>query len=443
MRSQSSIIFRTLRRLSHNPIWGGTLLIIAAAIALVWANMYPEGYHHFWHDTILRIGRGKGEISEINGHMLINDLLMAIFFFFTGLEIKREVKAGELSTFKQAVLPLVAAVGGMVVPALIYLYFNQGLPTADGWGIPMATDIAFSLGVLGLLGTRAPLSLKIFLTALAIGDDLGAVIVIALFYSDHIIISELAWGAGGLGLLLVANLIGIRNHRFYYLIGLVVVWSSFLVSGVHATLAGVLVAFTFPASPKLDPDEFVDEVEGVLGRIKESRFEIRAGVLPAGLMKNIVRIGRKSFEAANPLQLEETVLDPYVTFFIMPLFALANAGVPITGEWSDMISNPAALGVALGLLLGKPIGIFLFTYGLHLTKLGRIPPDVSLRHLLGVGFLAGIGFTMSLFITNLAFVDETLRDQVKLAIIVASLISGIIGFALLFTAKPKISRSNI
>jgi Na+:H+ antiporter, NhaA family len=422
-------IVRPFQDFAEKQSSGGILLIAATAAALVWANSpWGEGYAALWH-TKLTVGVGDFSLSKDLTHW-INDGLMAIFFLVIGLEIKREVLVGELSSLRNAALPVAAAVGGATVPALIYLALNAGGEGVAGWGIPMATDIAFALGVLALLGERVPLALKVFLTALAIVDDIVAVLVIALFYT-----SKISWGALGVAAvffvaLVVANLIGVDRTLIYALLG-TGLWLSFLLSGVHATIAGVLLAMTIPASSFIDPDEFLKRSRYVL-----DRFE-HAGEKGTNVLRNEERqaalhaLDRAARKLEPPLQELEHTLNPWVVFAIMPLFALANAGLPLGGKALGALADPVALGILLGLVLGKQIGVTLFSWLAVRSGLAELPEGIGWRHVYGVGWLAGIGFTMSLFISDLAFEDGALMDKAKLGILAASLISGVVGWTLL------------
>ena len=420
----------------HSPITGGVLLVLAASIALIWANLAPELYHHFWHDTLWEISTGLDDKSHaINLHKIANEFLMAIFFFFIGLEIKRELLDGELSSVQKAMLPLFAALGGVILPASIYYFINAGLPSANGWGIPMATDIAFALGVLAIVGSRVPVTLKLFLSALAIGDDLMAVIVIAIFYTEQIFVNELLVGLIGLVILAIANKSGVRSPIFYYTIGLSIVWISFLASGVHATIAGVAVAFTIPSRREISMDSYIDQTKLLLDDLEDQRH-CQQDVLTHKAITALQKIKKLSFQAANPLQLKEEALHPISTLFIVPFFALGNAGVIIDKGMLDQLTNPVVLGISFGLIIGKPVGILLFTKLLTILNWGRLPSGVTWTHVIGAGFLAGMGFTMSLFITDLAFKDPEMQIIAKVSVLAASIISGIIGYIILIRSKP-------
>lgn len=419
----------------HQQASGGILLIIATVIALAWANSpFAESYHHLWH-TYVNIDIG-GVGLNYSLHHWINDGLMVIFFFVVGLEIKRELLVGELSSAKKAALPIAAALGGMIFPALIYTIFNLGSESASGWGIPMATDIAFVVGILALLGNRVPLSLKIFILALAIVDDLGAVLVIAIFYTSNISLTSLMI-AGGLIILLIAmNRLGVRNLLVYTLVG-VALWLAFLKSGVHATVAGVLLAFTIPVSSRINTKKFKSETENLIKEF-DNAGEHGEDVLTNSERLSIVdKIENNCEKILTPLQRFEHGLHPWVSFFIMPVFALANAGVTIGSGLSSSLTHPVSIGIILGLFLGKQIGIFGFSYLAVKLKLASEPEGVSWKKIYAAAILAGIGFTMSLFIANLAFTSPELLDTAKVGILSGSLISGIVGFIILKSALSK------
>lgn len=418
----------------HSPITGGVLLVIAASVALFWANLAPTLYYHVWHDTLFSVSSGfSSTIYSINLHQIVNEFLMAIFFFFIGLEMKRELLDDDLSTLKKAALPLFSALGGVVLPASIYYFFNAGTDTVNGWGIPMATDIAFALGVLAIVGSRVPLSLKVFLSALAIGDDLMAVLVIAIFYTEQIFVNELLVGFLGLIILAVANKMGIRNRLVYYSIGLVIVWISFLASGVHATIAGVAVAFTIPSRREISMDSYLIQAKGLLSGLEKERSS-ESDVLTKNAISSLREIKVLSYQASNPLQLKEEALHPISALFIIPLFALGNAGVIVDNSMLAELTNPIVLGIAAGLVIGKPLGIFLFAKCLTLLQWGQLPEGVTWRHIIGTGFLAGMGFTMSLFISDLAFSEPEQKIVAKVAVLLASIISGIVGYLILISS---------
>ena len=420
---------RPFQDFAHKASSGGILLIVATVVALVWANSpWGESYASLWQ-TKLTVGVGDFSISKDLTHW-INDGLMAVFFLVVGLEIKREVFVGELSSVRGAALPIAAAVGGAVVPALIYSAINAGTEGAAGWGIPMATDIAFALGVLALLGERAPVALKVFLTALAIVDDILAVLVIALFYTSEISWDALAVGGLFLAALVVANLIGVGRTLVYALLG-IGLWFCFLLSGVHATIAGVLLAFMVPASSFINPGAFLERGRYVLDRFEE------AGEKGENVLSNEERqaalhaLNHASYKLEPPLHELEHTLHPWVVFAIMPVFALANAGVQLGEGIAGALTDPVSLGVVAGLVLGKQLGVTLFAWLAVKTGVSELPRGISWRQVYGAGWLAGIGFTMSLFITDLAFSDGALVEAAKLGILAASLITGVVGWTIL------------
>lgn len=361
---------------------------------------------------------------------------MAIFFFVVGLELKREIVAGELSNPRKALLPIGAAVGGMVVPAAIYFGLN---PTGDvhtGWGIPMATDIAFALGVLYLLGNRIPLSLKVFLTALAIVDDLGAVLVIAFFYTSEISLVSLSIGLGFVVLMYILNKMGVRNILVYAVLGIAGVWAAFLLSGVHATIAAVLAAFTIPADVRIKENTFIQKIQNHLNRFKAIDPNDKIPTLTNEQLHILEDVRSDTKSAMPPLQRLEHAVHPFVTFVILPIFALANAGVSLVMDFDILFGTNVALGVALGLLVGKVVGVVGFTLLLVKLKIAPFPNGMNFRNLLGLGFLASIGFTMSLFVTSLAFTNEEYMVQAKIGIFTASIIGGVLGYMVL-NRKPE------
>lgn len=379
----------------------GIILLFFTACALIWANS-PAGYTYdrFWHSS-LGFSTASFNFSMTLLHW-INDGLMALFFFVVGLEIKREVVSGELSSPKQAMLPIAAAAGGMIVPALIFTYFNRGTAGQPGWGIPMATDIAFAIGILALLGKRVPLSVKVFLTALAIVDDLGAVLVIAVFYTSEISIAALGAVLFVFIILAVIGRRGVNSILPYAVLGLLL-WIAMLKSGVHATIAGVLTALTVPAS-------IADKQGRVNSYDDKSSDEIQA----------------------SPLHRLEHMLHPWVSYGIMPVFALANAGVSIGGVTPSVFLEPVSIGIILGLVLGKQLGVTLFSFLAVKLNLASLPDDIGWRHIYGAGWLAGIGFTMSLFISALAFGEGEMLMISKIGILAASFIAAIAGLFLLY-----------
>ena len=415
---------------------GGILLFLAAVVAMVWANSpWADSYHHLWAHRFV-VGFDQYRLN-LDLHHWINDGLMAMFFFVVGLELKREIMAGELSRPRDAMLPLAAAAGGMVVPAAIYLAFNPGGDAHAGWGIPMATDIAFALGVMAILGGRVPVALKVFLTTLAVADDLGAVLVIAFFYTSDISMLSLIIGALFLTIMMIGNILGVRSPWFYAIFGIGGLWTAFLLSGVHATIAGVLAAFTIPAVPKVREELFVRRMRMYLVRFADRNApgqHIRTG----GQMDDLGRMAQLSNYAATPLQQLEKSLHPLVTFVVLPVFALANAGVQLPGDVGAAFSHPVPLGVALGLLLGKPVGVLLTSYLMVRLAGARLGRNVRWSHMVGAGLLAGIGFTMSLFVNELAFPGHPEYVlEAKLGILVASAIAGAVGYVWLAMTSRK------
>lgn len=423
-------IVEPFQKFVHAESAAGILLMLSTVIALVWANSpWAEAYAAFRR---LPVTLGAGEFVLTEPLVLwINDGLMAMFFFVIGLEIKREVLVGELSSLRQAALPLAAAVGGAILPALLYTAFNMGTAGAKGWGIPMATDIAFSLGILSLLGKQVPLALKVFLVALAIADDLGAVLIIAFFYTSNISWVSLELGGGFLVALIGANLIGIRHPLVYGILGIGGLWLAFFLSGIHPTIAGVLAAFTIPARTRLSGEEFITRGRALLDKFQKA-LEPGGSPLANKTRQNVAsRMQQAASEAGTPLQRLEQALHPWVTAFVLPVFALVNAGVTIERDPVATLSHPVALGILAGLIIGKPVGVTVASWFAIRVGLATMPSDLTWRHILGMGFLAGIGFTMSLFIEGLAFGKTPLDAPAKVGILTASAVAGTIGWLLL------------
>jgi NhaA family Na+:H+ antiporter len=355
---------------------GGLILIICTIISLLLANSgLGEQYTHFWHIKVAGISIGHW----------INDGLMTLFFLLIGLELEREIYKGELSNIKDALLPVFAALGGMIVPAAVYFLFNYGAPTLSGAGIPTATDIAFALGILSLLGNRVPTSLKIFLTALAVIDDLGAIIIISVFYSDALMWVNLFIALGIFGVLLILSWFKIKN-LIVYLLGGVAMWFFMLHSGVHPTITGVLLAFAVP-------------------------FHITGEKSPSYILQHL--------------------LHKPVAFFVLPIFALANTAIMLNTNITELVSANYSLGIALGLIIGKPLGIFLLSFIVVYLGITKLPADIDWKMIIGVGFLGGIGFTMSIFITLLAFDADIMVNNAKFIILISSLIAGVVGYVML------------
>ena len=410
---------------------GGIVLILSVALAMILANSnIAESYFHFFEQEVGFIVNGEPYLNY-SLHHWINDGLMAMFFFVVGLELKREFIGGELANIRNTILPIGAAIGGMIVPALIFLSLNIGTPQTMGWGIPMATDIAFALGVVYLLGDKVPASAKLFLTTLAIVDDLGAVLVIAFFYTSELSIASLLFGLGFLAVMFIGNRLGIKSLFFYAALGIGGVWVTFLLSGIHATIAAVLAAFMIPADAKINESVYLKRMKKLTRRFEhEEANEVRT--LEEGQVDVLTHIQHDTTIAIPLLQQLEHKMSPIVTFLIMPIFAIANAGISFTDlSLSDIFSTHVALGVTLGLLLGNPIGIIGATFLMVKMRWATLPSAITRRTLLGLGMLASIGFTMSMFISTLAFTDELLMTQAKLGIFLASILGGIGGYVLL------------
>jgi len=427
-----------ISRFINEEAYGGVLLILATMVALIWANSsFYESYHHLWHE--FKVGFVWGNLNMVASlHHWINDGLMALFFFVVGLEIKREIMGGELSSLKKASLPIAAAIGGMIIPALLYVFVNINNPDyIHGWGIPMATDIAFALGLLAMLGNRVPLNLKIFLTALAIADDLGAVMVIAVFYTESIDFNELLYAGFFLAVLIAANYAGIRRTVFYAIVGFAGVWIAFIYSGVHATIAGVLIALTIPARTKIGEIDYIDKLNVFLNKFKSEKIDSKSTLLTKQQVHLISEIEELNQEAHTPLQKLEHALHPVSAYFILPVFALSNAGIHIDGRVIDMLLHPISLGIIVGLVLGKFLGISLLSRLVVKFKWAQLPEGVTWSHIYGVAFLAGIGFTMSMFISDLAFKEEAFKQIAKVGIMTASLLSAVIGMTWLIYGAKK------
>jgi NhaA family Na+:H+ antiporter len=421
------------REFSAREASGGVLLMGAALIALVWANSpFGDSYDALWKTT-LTIGAGEVALSK-SLHLWINDGLMAIFFLVVGLEIKREVLVGELASARRAILPIAAAVGGAVLPALLFLIIAGGDPeAARGWGVPMATDIAFALGVLALLGSRVPVGLRIFLTALAIVDDLLAVLVIAIFYTSDLTLPALGAAAVILGALVVANRLGVRRPIVYALLG-IALWVAVLQSGIHATVAGVLLAMTIPARTRIDPADFLERARGFIADFGRELGDDPDEEHHAALWE----LEDLTESAQAPMLRMEHALHPWVAFAIVPLFALANAGVPIAGDLVATATEPVVLGILIGLVVGKQVGITLAAWLVVRAGLATLPDGVTWRHIYGAAWLGGIGFTMSLFVADLAFGDAPSLALAKVGILAASILAGLGGYLVLRSVKSRV-----
>lgn len=429
-------ILDPMKRFLSNSSMSGIVLIGSALLAIMLSNSSLSGWFHDIWETNLSVSLGELQLSK-SIHHWINDGLMAVFFFVVGLELKREIIAGELSNMRKAILPIGAAIGGMVVPALIYIAFNNPLSDAgNGWGIPMATDIAFALGILYLLGDKVPVSLKIFLTALAIADDLGAVLVIAFFYTSDINMVSLITGVAFMALLIIGNKLGIRSALFYGIIGIGGLWLAFLMSGVHATIAAVLAAFTIPASVSISETTFNKKMGILMNKFSRAKPN-ESTTITSEQHHVLLKMEQLTTEASTPLQRLEHNMHPFVAFVVIPVFALSNAGVTIDSTSLAYITNSVTLGVSSGLLVGKFIGVVGMVFLLTRLKLSSLPQGCNWHHIIGAGFLAGIGFTMSLFISELAFDNKALVEQAKIGIIITSIIAGTLGYLIIKRANYK------
>ncbi len=420
---------------------GGLVLLACTLVALVWANSgFAESYHHIFHELHLDISFAGFTISHSLAHW-INDALMAVFFLVVGLEIKRELVVGELSSPRKAALPIVAAIGGMVVPAFIFAIMNSGQPSIRGWGVPMATDIAFALGVLCLLGKRAPLSLKVFLVSLAIVDDLGALVVIAAFYTEQLNLYSLTDATLLVCALALLNVLKVRN-LIPYLVGGVCLWLLVMESGIHATIAGVLTACCIPATARVDSIRFLESSKNALSIFERDAEPGRCVRTSDTQRSAVVTLERNAEHVLPPLHRLEHALHPWAAFLIIPVFALANAGLHLGHGAADHLSSDITLGVLAGLMFGKPIGVFLACYLACKLRIAALPAGVTWRQLLGVGFLAGIGFTMALFIANLAYPNPADLEAAKMGVMLASLASAVLGSALLLTSPSRAQATN-
>lgn len=441
----------TAKKTLRNYTNGGTVLMVATALALVVVNIpgLTNFYNSLWtHEMALQIG--SFNLFSHQGHPMsvmafINDALMAVFFFSVGLEIKREILVGELSSFRQALLPIVAAIGGMALPVLIFFLIGHGSDYMDGAAIPMATDIAFSLGVLAMLGNRVPVGLKIFLTTLAVVDDIGGILVIAIFYSSHIDYWLLIAAAALLLVLVSGGKLGIQSKLFYLGIG-TIIWFLFLNAGIHPTIAGVLVAFCVPARPVYAPKKYVKTIRsGIRHFAQEDDEKLNSRtILDKNQMNWLKEIESASDKVISPLQDLEDHLHPMVNYIIVPLFAFANAGIYLGDLQASAIISGVSLAILLGLVVGKFLGIFLFSALCIKCKWAPMPEGTNWKQLAAVSVLGGIGFTVSLFIANLSFgsgdvLASQLLNNAKLGILVGSLLAGFLGWLFLHLTLPKSS----
>ena len=431
----------TFSKITKSESFAGILLLCCAVLAMIVANSpLSDAYAGLW----------KTQFGfSVNGHFIgmslehwINDVLMAFFFLVVGLEIKREVLFGELAGFKRAALPIIAALGGMVGPGLIYFALNGGTASEHGFGIPMATDIAFALGVLSTLGKRVSVSVKVFLVSLAVADDLGAIIVIALFYSSGIALEWLLVSAGIVVVLIILNKMGVKALTPYMVLG-VFLWIAVHNCGVHATIAAVMLAFTIPVAPRIDTLSFMEKLKKIVSHFQEAETKKDGILLQNEQLEALHHLSKDKNAVQNPLLRLEHALAPYSNYLIMPIFAFANAGVTI-GSNIDFGVDYVFLGIFLGLVVGKPIGIFTFTFIAEKLGIAARPTGVSWVEIFGAGTLGGIGFTMSMFVTNLAFSgDHALiaTDVAKISILIASLSAGILG-SIFFLVRNKAAHAH-
>ena len=426
-------LMRPFQKYLKNEASGGIVLMVCAAAALIAANLpIGKAYEHFWEARITILAERGG--LGLSLREWINDGLMAVFFFRVGLEIKGELLRGELSSVREAALPMAAALGGMLVPAGIFLAFNATGEGRHGWGVPMATDIAFALGVLALLGSRVPLTMKVLLAAIAIVDDLGAVLVIAVFYTSDLFWPALGAAAGLLAVLGVMNRLQVRHPAPYVVLG-ALLWLAMHRSGVHSTIAGVLLAVMIPDRRRLDAEGFAETLRNRLDRFEADCDEGRDQLTEEqAILVDEIEAGCEAVQ--TPARRIEHVLDPYVAYLIMPVFALANAGVRLDSEALGHLTSRVTMGVAVGLLVGKPIGILLASWAAVRAGLCKAPEAISKASALGLGMLCGVGFTMSLFISGLAFRDELRNSEAKVGILLGSILAGIAGYVVLRWSLP-------
>ena len=422
--------YRKLIHLTHSSTKAAGAMLVAAVVALIVANTGAhEAFLEFWHmPVVVGIGPVVGEMSMAH---VINDIFMAVFFLLVGLEIKYEMTVGELTNIRQAALPIIAAVGGVLMPIVLYSLFNGGNPeTAHGWGVPTATDIAFALGIMALLGNRVPNGVRVFLSTLAVADDIIAILVIAIFYGQSPSLLWLAAAAAVFALLMVMNRAHVYSLFPYLAVG-VMLWFCVFMSGVHSTIAGVLLAFSIPSGSRVNLRSFLQWSDDEVQKARKV-FEPDTPVIAQDeYMKTVSNLSQVARQVIPPATRLEHKLYPWVYFGVLPLFALTNADVAISGDLGAMLSSPVLLGVFFGLVLGKPIGIMLFSFVTVKLKVASLPQNVNWKHMLGAAILGGVGFTMAIFVANLAFPEAIMVSEAKLGILAASLVAGVVGFLFL------------
>lgn len=422
-----------LQRVLQHEASGGLLMLVAAVAAIVWANSpWSQSYLDFW-STPLRFELGELiHLDHLTLQTWVNDALMAVFFLLVGVEIKREAVHGDLRDLRSVTLPIVAALGGMIVPAAIYAAVTAGHPGSNGWGIPMATDIAFAVGVVSLLGARVPLAAKVFLLTLAVADDIGAIVVIAVFYTGDLAFGWLALAASSLVAIFLMRRNDVQALAPYLAIG-ALAWLALLESGVHATLAGVALGLLTPAWPLHSPRRYPAEVRQLVNRIERAYYD---RVLTEEEFEEnehlIAEVARLSMNSTSPLARLERALSPWVAYVIVPTFALANAGVVLSADTlGGLVSDPVTLGVGLGLVVGKTLGVFGASVVAVKLGIGRLPTDTTWRHVFGLALCAGIGFTVALFVTSISLRDPAIADSAKVGILFGSLLAGVLGYTFL------------
>jgi NhaA family Na+:H+ antiporter len=431
-------VVQPMQRLLAHEASGGIVMLVAAVVAIAWANSpWSDSYEAFW-GTLLRVELGDLiHLDHLALRQWVNEALMTTFFLLVGVEIKREAVHGDLRDPKAVALPVVAAIGGMVVPAGIYAALNAGGAGADGWAVPMATDIAFAVGVVTLLGDRVPLAAKVFLLTLAVADDIGAIVVIAVFYTGSLAWGWLASAVVGLAVIFAMKRGDVQALAPYLAVG-AFVWLALLEAGVHATLAGVALGLLTPAWPLRSPRRFAPAVRAIANDIERDYYDsILTGEEFQAGEQRIGEVARLAMYTTSPLERLERALSPWVAYVVVPIFALANAGVALSGDAvSGLASDPITLGVLLGLVVGKTVGVFGASALAIRLGIGRLPVGTTWRHMIGLAMVAGVGFTVALFVTSISFDDPVRSDAAKIGILAGSALAGVLGYLVLRTARP-------